>query len=120
MTTTSRVLVVVAVLLGLFTGYVDLHNNEVQAPLLMLLLSTIVLGIIQPRKAWLWALLVGMWIPLGPVLALVVGGINTNYPDPLRTTISLLPVFIPAFMGAYFGAMLSRGFREPRKPPANA
>jgi hypothetical protein len=110
-------LIVIALLLGLAVGYVNLHNNEVQPPLTLMLVSTISLGIAQPKRAWLWAILVGMWIPLAPVLARLVGNINEPITDPVRTGLSLLPVLIPSFMGAYFGALLSRAFRTPSHPP---
>ncbi len=62
-------LVLTALLLSLTTGYVNTHNAEVQAPLLCLLLSTVGLGIARPRRAWRWALTIGLAIPLSQALA---------------------------------------------------
>jgi len=61
--------VLTALLLSLTTGYVNTHNAEVQAPLLCLLLSTVGLGIARPRRAWRWALTIGLAIPLSQALA---------------------------------------------------
>ena len=59
-----------------------------------LVFITGVLGIIAPEKPWLWALAVGMWIPLF--------GIITN------ADFTIVFVLIFPFAGAYAGALMRK------------
>src|SRR5437868_15154695 len=64
---------VVALLVALALGYVNLHNDEVQVPLATLLLATFTLGFCAPRHAWRWAVIVGLAVPLSALLSLRIG-----------------------------------------------
>ena len=41
-----------ALVIGLLIGYVDLHNDEVWGALLLLLPITFVFGFLNPHRAW--------------------------------------------------------------------
>ena len=100
----------VALLFAVWTGYTDTHNDEVQAPLLLLLVATGSLGFAMPRRAWLWALLLGLSVPAAEYIALVVGyrvPCHPGYvcpPPTIASTAQTFIVLIPAFLGAYSGA----------------
>jgi hypothetical protein len=100
----------VALLFAVWTGYTDTHNDEVQAPLLLLLVATGSLGFAVPRRAWLWALLLGLSVPSAEYIALAVGyrlPCHPGYICPPPTVVSTAQTFfvlIPAFLGAYAGA----------------
>ena len=102
----------VAFVLGLWIGYVDLHNDEVWAALLLLLPITFAFGCLNPERAWQWALLIGMGIPLAYLLALFAGYTLPCHPGfecPTLNTITTLQTFmalVPALIGAYSGAGL--------------
>jgi hypothetical protein len=106
----------VALLIAVFLGYVNLHNDEVQAPLLVLLLSSFLLGYTRPGQAWVWALIVGLGIPLSSLLALMIG---VSYPcrpghpyscEPMTTAtaLSTFVLVVPALLSAYLGVLLRR------------
>jgi hypothetical protein len=54
-------------------GYVDQHNDEVWAALIVILPTTFAFGFILPRKAWQWALLIGSGVVVGGWAALLIG-----------------------------------------------
>jgi hypothetical protein len=85
-------LVAVALALGFTITWLDSRPSwdDTGITALLIFLSTIVLGMIRPRLAWVWALAVGLWIPLQGMVR------YGNY----ATVLAL--VF--AFGGAYAGA----------------
>jgi hypothetical protein len=94
----------VAVLLGLTVAYVDsrAHWDDAGITAGLLFAAAGVLGWIAPERPWLWALGVGVWIPLrliahAPTLGSLAGG--------------LAILAFPA-AGAYAGALLRRRFRS--------
>lgn len=92
----QRILLVVALGLGLAITYVDSRPNwdDTGVTAAAILVSCGLLGALGPKQPWLWALAVGLWIPLfGIVRAQNFG--------------SLLALAI-AFAGAYAGMALRR------------
>jgi hypothetical protein len=95
-----------ALFLGALTGLTDLRS-DVQLPALMLLAFGAFFGFARPRRAWLFALLLGLWVPLVALVARALGvasreaGAVTNQ----QVATSFLALGI-AFAGAYGGAAL--------------
>jgi hypothetical protein len=83
-------------LLGLLLAWVDSRPTWDDTGVLvgMIVLATAVLGAIDPRRPWLWALGVGGWIPLHNLLA-------------TGNSASLLALAV-ALAGAYLGAGLRK------------
>ena len=96
--------VLAAVAAGVFAAHVDLHNDDVQATVLILSVSGFVLALIRPRVAWVCAAILGVCIPLAHLHARIMG---TVLPYELSLPATLL-AFIPAFVGAYAGVWLRR------------
>ncbi len=96
---------------GVFATYVDFRNNEVQACVLVLVVVTTSLSLIKPRFAFLWALAVGMWVPIGHVFGPRFGLIS-RYPVHPNNWASAV-AFIPALVGAGFGALVRYGTFPP-------
>jgi hypothetical protein len=88
---------------GIFAGWVDFNNDEVQATVLVILVMTFLLGLILPTRAWLWAIIVALCVP-GVYLFLHASGFQPKSPPSPGWYGSLLAL-IPAFMGAYAGAL---------------
>jgi hypothetical protein len=87
----QKILLVVALLAGGIITCVDSRPtwDDTGMTAIALLAVCGILGLIAPRRPWLWALAVGVWIPM-------MGIVGThNYG-------SLLALFI-AFAGAYAG-----------------
>lgn len=97
------VTLIASLLASWLTAYVDVHNDEVQAAVLVILVSTFLLGLVNPCRGWVYAIVIGLSIPAA-YLACPVLGIVQKYPPPSN----ILPTFvamIPAFLGAYSGAL---------------
>ena len=86
-------LLVVALSLGLVITWVDSRPTWDDAGITAaaILLVTAVMGVAMPERAWLWALVVGGWIP---VVGIVWQG---NYGSVLALVV--------AFVGVYAGAL---------------
>ena len=96
-------------ILGLLTGFVDLRNDEIWASLLLLLVFSFMLGVLQPRNAWRWSLLIGIGIPAVHFIGLLFGYTSPCHPGrvcappSLLDVLGLFVVMIPAFIGTYMG-----------------
>jgi hypothetical protein len=88
---------------GIFTGWVDFNNDEVQAAVLVILAVTFLLGMILPRRAWLWAIIVALCLPGVYLIAVGLGYQPVSPPSP--GWYASLIALIPAFIGAYTGAL---------------
>lgn len=88
----SRILFAASLVLGLFFAYVDSRPNWDDTGVLVgaIVLSCGVLGALGPQRPWLWALLVGLPMP-------VYSFLTTHQPPASAVAI----VF--AFVGAYAG-----------------
>jgi hypothetical protein len=97
-----RGLWLVALAAVLLIGYVNLNNNEVQAPAFLIVGFGAVLGFAHPRRAWAWALMLGLAIPVSYILGFMVNYPIVDRPHDLYPTLIAL---VPAFIGAYAGAL---------------
>jgi hypothetical protein len=98
--------VALAVLGGFIAGAVDFRNDEPQAAVLIILALAGLLGFMQPKKAWRWAVIVGLGIPVVYLIATALGYQSKSVPEP--GWYASLIVLIPAFLGAYGGGLLRK------------
>ncbi len=97
----QRVLLAVALVLGWLVAYVDSRPtwDDTGVTVAALLIISGALGFLGPKRPWLWALALGVWIPL-------VGIVRTqNYGTMLALVV--------AFAGAYGGMVIRRLFSGP-------
>jgi hypothetical protein len=92
----------IAAILGALVGYVDMVEEDVQLPALIVILAAFLLGLAKPRWAWLGALIVGGCIPVAHAIAAVYA----IYP-PYETT--WLPTIIVPLVVALVAALLGGG-----------
>lgn len=92
----QKVLLPTALALGLFIAYVDSRPNwdDTGLTALALFASCSLWGALAPNRAWLWALAIGLWIPIYGIAS------ASNYG-------SLLAIVF-AFSGAYAGMACRR------------
>ena len=85
------ILFVISLGVGLLIAWVDSRPGWDDTGIIvgMILLVCAGLGMAMPQRAWLWALLVGGWIPLVGIV------LHQNY--------AALIALIIAFIGAYLG-----------------
>ena len=93
----------IAILGGIFAGWVDFNNDEPQAAVLVILVLTFLCGMLFPKKAWLWAVIIALGVPGVYLLATNLGYQPVSPPSP-GWYASLLAL-IPAFIGAYSGVV---------------
>lgn len=117
-----------AVAVGLLAAILSLHMDDLQFLVLFIFIECAVFGYARPHRAWRWACLIIVWIPLSLAFNLVVtlpSPRELGYPARLflgplvvffRATIPAraadIPgtclALIPAMAGAYTGVWMSR------------
>ena len=97
--------IVVALVLGAVAGGVDLIARSAQVAATLIIVFSFALSLTYPRRAWLWALLIAMFVPLANTLAVELGHHQLRRPESIYLTYL---VFVPAFIGAYSAALLRR------------
>lgn len=105
-----------AVLASSALGYLNLYNDEVQLPLALLLVSTFVLGLLCPKRAWPGATIVALGIPASSLLSLKIGVFYpcrpghpySCEPTTLTSALSTAVLLVPALASAYVGVLINR------------
>lgn len=110
----TKWLLAVALAMAVWLGYIDQKTSEVQGTLLFLLPFGFLLGFLKPERAWRWALILGLSIPIAGAIAFALGiepaGLVharevTGQPLPytLRDVPEGLIALVPAFIATYAG-----------------
>lgn len=96
-----------AICVGLAIAWVDSrpHWDDTGITAGALLLSSAIFGAASPGKPWLWALSIGIWIPLAAAIR------GANY--------SMFLILLFTFAGAYIGSTLRRAVAPPAAPTAD-
>ncbi len=55
---------ILALLLGLTAGYLEIWLEDLLVTALFVMISTMVLGYLRPRSPWRWTIIVGFCVPL--------------------------------------------------------
>jgi hypothetical protein len=110
----SWICFVLALAGGIFAWWVDSRNNEPQAAVFLILMVTFLLGLLVPHRAWLWAIITGVCLPVGYLLARAVGYLPTTPLEPgwYASIIALIPAFIGAYLGALARVILNSAFAK--------
>jgi hypothetical protein len=92
------ILFIVAIALGMMIGYIDSgpHWDDAGITVAMIIIASSILGFVMPHRAWVWALSVGIWIPIWNIV------LNNNY--------SAFISIVIAFAGAYMGVLIHKLF----------
>jgi len=92
--TMQKILAAIAVVSGLFIAFIDSRPNwdDTGITVFALLVASGLLGMLGPKRPWLWALLVGIWLPLYYIVT--------------KHEISMLITLIFPFFGAYAGMLV--------------
>ncbi len=98
-------LALVLVLSVITAGAINVMASENLPVLICLLLFPFVAGLMQPRAAWRWGLLVGLSVMLSQFTALAI---NYRVVDAPRYPLTLAVLALPALAAAYAGALLGR------------
>ena len=90
--------------LGLLVALLDFRSDEPAFSALLLITFGLFLGFAQPKGAWRWACLLGIWIP---ALALFAFATKLTAVTPVEAVSSFLAVGF-AFIGVYAGVLVKR------------
>jgi hypothetical protein len=116
-----------AVAVGLLAAIVSLHTDNLQFAVLFLFVHCAVFGYARPERAWRWACLIAVWIPLsllfnslvtlpsprelGFPARLFLGPLVVFFRSPTPVSLASIPgsclALIPAIAGAYMGAWMN-------------
>ena len=117
-----------AIAVGLLAAILTLHTDDLQYAVLFLFVQCAVFGYAQPKRAWRWACLIAVWIPLSQLFncfvtlpsprelgfpaRLFLGPLVVFFRATIPVSLAEVPgsclAFIPAMAGAYAGAWMSR------------
>jgi hypothetical protein len=109
----TLVLLPLALLVSFATGWVDRHSEEVQPAVLLLVVFGAVFSFLDPRRAWLWWLVLGSSIP-----ATLLWSRARGLPLPFEvdnfgwTFLAFLPAGAGTLLGLLFGHVLRRRVRR--------
>lgn len=94
--------------LGIGAGVLDVEAGDLLLTALLVLASTMLLGVLRARKPWRWTVTVGVFVPIAHLMAYLFLG-----KKPYRAQIyeSFLG-FLTGIAGAYGGAVVRRGVEE--------
>jgi hypothetical protein len=95
----TRTLLIVATVVGLTIAYIDSRPtwDDAGVTAFSMLVCAGVLGLIAPQRPWLWALAVGIWIPLYAVTRAWS-----------LSSLGMVVVLVFPFAGAYLGMGIRR------------
>jgi hypothetical protein len=95
--------IIVAIMASMLIIFVNLRAEVVHLPLLVILVSAMGLGYLQPQKGWILILLLIIGIFSG-FLGCQLGSIQATKPSiqEFATYICPLPCLFGGFMGSYF------------------
>jgi energy-converting hydrogenase Eha subunit A len=103
---------ILAVLLGVATGYVNVRVEDLMLTAVMVTAFAMFLAFLRPEHPWRWAVVVSAMIPVGEVVAFKLTGQKLNRAGISEAILAVLP----ANAGAYGGAALRTVIRELWKP----
>ena len=92
------IIVVISSLIGILIAWIDSRPNWDDSGISagLIFCSSAFFGFIMKKQPWLWAITIGIWIPLYNIY------LNKNY--------SILLVLIIAFIGSYLGSLFHKLF----------
>ena len=97
-----------AVLLGICAGLLEVTVGDILATALFVLVSTLILGFMRPRKAWRWLAVVGVFVPMSRLMAYIAFGQRPYHAQIWASGLG----FVTGIAGAYGGATLRLGVDE--------
>ena len=97
---------VLAALLGLAIGWLDIHTTEVSVTIVALLAAGLICGLLQPQAPWRWAVVIALGLPVVAAAARLARVVT---PEPVRVDPRIaLVAAVFALAGCYAGAIIRR------------
>lgn len=109
------VIVLLCVIIAPCIGWLDFHQADVQPAALLLLFSSALIAWLQPKYAWVVALILGLSIVETQFVADALG---KTPPYPTGPRIAALLALVPASIGAAVGGLIGVGTTRVSRPSA--
>lgn len=90
--------------IGVLVGLMDLRTTEVQLTAFLMIAFGFFAGFAQPRRAWRWALMLGIWVP---IFGAVAAGVRLTNARGVDVIVSLAAIAF-ALAGVYTGVVVKR------------
>ncbi len=94
---------ITTIALAAVTAWLDLLIHDISISLVIVLAAAMLVGTIWRERAWRWAIVIGLSIPVPHLIRDTL-----VHHDPLAPSLALVASFIPSFVGAYMGAFLNK------------
>jgi energy-converting hydrogenase Eha subunit A len=95
-------------LLGISAGFIEIKIGDLLFTALIVLICTLILGMLRPKRPWRWTLVVAIFVPTTQLLAYLL---LTQKFSRAQIYESFL-CFLAGIAGAYGGAVAHRGWQE--------
>jgi hypothetical protein len=95
-------------LLGISAGFIDIKIGDLLFTALIVLISTLILGMLRPLRPWRWTLVIASFVPVLQLLAYLL---LTQKPSRAQIYESFL-CFLAGIAGSYGGSVAHRGWQE--------
>ena len=92
---------VLAVLLGLAAGFIEITLGDLLVTAIIVMFATMVLGFVRPQRAWRWAMIVAVFIPLLRLAAYWFLNQHANRAQIWESAFG----FVTGTVGAYAGVL---------------
>jgi hypothetical protein len=102
-----------AVLCGLAGGFIEIAISDLLFTAIFVMFATMVLGFVRPQRAWRWALIVAVFVPL---LRLAAYWFLNQHSDRAQIWESAMG-FVTGTVGAYAGVLGRMGVDTLFRPP---
>ncbi|HKI79676.1 MAG TPA: hypothetical protein VKA26_14140 [Ignavibacteriaceae bacterium] len=101
--------VILAITSGIIIGWIDLQVTEVTVTIFSLLIAGSLFGLLQPKFAWLWALLISAGTPIMEIIAI---NFSLQAAEPVQLDpFVILIILLFALIGTYAGVFIRKLIR---------
>ncbi len=99
---------IIAVICGIFAGFVHVTVGDPLLTSLVVLISTMSLGFARPERPWRWTLIVGLMVPI----VMLSANLSHYYETLTRAGLAgSILIMLPGIAGAYGGSVGRRFVR---------
>ena len=108
---------VLAVLLGLSAGLLEVRLEDLLVTALFVIVSTMALGFLRPKSPWRWTAIVGVCIPLVRIWAYTSHSQQANRAQIWEAGLAFLTGIAGAYCGAFTHKVIHELFYPNREQP---
>ncbi len=104
-----------AVLLGVGAGILEIRLNDILVTALLVLVSTLILGFLRPERPWRWTVLVGVCVPLVRLWSFLALGEHAYRAQIWESGLAFLTGIAGAYCGYFSRKAITELFRPNRE-----